>query len=237
MRYVSIPKGGTLSQIAQQEHISLKALLFTNANLDPRRIQIGQKIAIPETEEDLLAVAEVHKEHIHKTIEKKPEKEVGNEPKQCKKCSKTWDKYTNRRLEKLHPKIKCKAFDFINEVERKTKIKLRVVQGLRTIQQQNALYAQGRTKPGTIVTKAPGGRSYHNYGLAIDVAEVRRGKIIWNLNWKKVVPIAKKYGFEWGGEWRSFKDKPHFQITFGYTTKQLFHKYKKGEVENGYVKL
>ena len=86
MRYVSIPKGGTLSKIAQQEHIPLKALLFTNANLDPRRIQIGQKIAIPETEDDLLAVAEVHKERIHKTIENKPEKEVGNEPKRRCEC-------------------------------------------------------------------------------------------------------------------------------------------------------
>ena len=87
MRYVSIPKGGTLSKIAQQEHIPLKALLFTNANLDPRRIQIGQKIAVPETEDDLLAVAEVHKERIHKTIESKPEKDVGNEPKRrCGKC-------------------------------------------------------------------------------------------------------------------------------------------------------
>ena len=93
MRYVSIPKGGTLSKIAQQEHIPLKALLFTNANLDPRRIQIGQKIAVPETEDDLLAVAEVHKERIHKTIESKPEKEVGNEPKRrCKECNFVWSK-------------------------------------------------------------------------------------------------------------------------------------------------
>jgi len=94
MRYVSIPKGGTLSKIAQQEHIPLKVLLFTNANLDPRRIQIGQKIAIPETEDDLLAVAEVHKERIRKTIESKPEKDVGNEPKRrCKQdCSKKFHK-------------------------------------------------------------------------------------------------------------------------------------------------
>ena len=64
------------------------------------------------------------------------------------------------RLEKLHPKIKCKAFDFINEVQKRTGIKLRVVQGLRTIAEQNKLYAKGRTKPGKIVTKAPGGCSY-----------------------------------------------------------------------------
>ena len=45
------------------------------------------KIAIPETEDDLLAAAEVHKERIRKTIESKPEKDVGNEPKRrCKKC-------------------------------------------------------------------------------------------------------------------------------------------------------
>jgi len=91
--------------------------------------------------------------------------------------------------------------------------------------------------PEKIVTKAPGGCSYHNYGLAIDVAEVRKGRIIWNLDWNKVVPIAKKYGFEWGGNWKKFKDRPHFQITFGYTTKQLLKKVKNNEMENGYVKL
>jgi len=90
MRYVEIAKGGTLSKIAKQEGIPLKAILFTNANLDPRRIQIGQKIAIPETEDDLLASAQTHIKKIHKTIDKKPDKEVGNEPKKCEKCEFNW---------------------------------------------------------------------------------------------------------------------------------------------------
>ena len=47
---------------------------------------------------------------------------------------------------------------------------LRITQGLRTIREQDELYAQGRTKPGKIVTKAQGGSSWHNYGLAFDVA-------------------------------------------------------------------
>lgn len=66
-----------------------------------------------------------------------------------------------------------------NEVESKHGIKLRVAQATRTIAQQNALYAQGRTAPGRIVTNAKGGESYHNYGLAIDVIEIKNGKTNW----------------------------------------------------------
>lgn len=49
--------------------------------------------------------------------------------------------------------------------------------------------------------------------------------------------VESEYGFEWGGNWTSFKDMPHFQITFGYTTSELFNLYTRGDVEEGYVVL
>ena len=108
-----------------------------------------------------------------------------------------------------------------------------ITQGMRTIAQQNALYAQGRSKPGPIVTNAPGGTSYHNYGLAVDFALLMPdgNSVSWNMthdldrdkkaDWQEVVTVAKHIGFEWGGDWTSFIDNSHLQITFGLTIDQL----------------
>ncbi|WP_149093432.1 M15 family metallopeptidase [Paenibacillus terrae] len=105
-----------------------------------------------------------------------------------------------------------------------------ITQGLRTIDEQNGLYAQGRTKPGQIVTNARGGYSYHNFGVAIDFALLLPdGKnVSWDMrrdgdgdgiaDWDEVVAEAKRIGWNWGGDWRSFKDYPHFEMTFGLST-------------------
>lgn len=121
-------------------------------------------------------------------------------------------------------KISCAAKNFINEVDKSMGIKLRVIQGYRTYAEQDALYAQGRTTKGNKVTNAKGGQSNHNFGLAIDVAEIKNGTIDWNEQetvLAKVAPIGKKWGFEWGGDWKSFKDKPHFEMMFGKSLSQL----------------
>ena len=74
---------------------------------------------------------------------------------------------TNRRIRELHPRLGIAARQFINTVEGELGIQLRITQGYRSIAEQDALYAQGRTAPGEIVTNARGGQSYHNYGLAL----------------------------------------------------------------------
>ena len=95
--------------------------------------------------------------------------------------------------------------------------------GYRTWAEQNALYAQGRVKPGRIVTNARGGESNHNYACAADCTFVVNGKPTWegNLPWDLYGKTAKKYGFVWGGDWKSFPDRPHIEMTFGYTIPQL----------------
>lgn len=152
------------------------------------------------------------------------------------------------RINKLHPKLRSEALDIYNECRGRLTGKAApiVVQGLRTIAEQNALYAQGRTKPGPIVTKAKGGLSLHNYGLAIDYALVIDGKTIsWKFktdydndkiaDFSEVVQIHKEYGWEWGGDWK-FVDQPHFQKTFGYNVRQLLDLHNKRLVDkNGYV--
>lgn len=134
----------------------------------------------------------------------------------------TWDRFTDQRIRHLDGRIQGPATNFINRVHNELGINLRVVQGLRTIQEQNDLYAQGRTRPGLIVTRARGGQSFHNFGLAIDVAIVNpNGALNWNSVSPQVVEIARQEGFEWGGSWQGFPDRPHFQMTFGETLEHL----------------
>lgn len=104
-----------------------------------------------------------------------------------------------------------------------------ITQGLRTIPEQDGLYAQGRTTKGQIVTNAKGGYSYHNFGVAIDFALLLPdGGVSWDTkrdgdcdgiaDWDRVVADAKRLGWEWGGDWASFLDLPHLQMTFGLST-------------------
>jgi len=134
----------------------------------------------------------------------------------------TWDKYTNKRILTLHPQIRERVELFVNRVEKELGIKVRVTQAIRTFEEQNKLYSKGRTKVGIIVTNVKGGDSYHNYGLAFDICIIKDKKADFNIT-PEIAKIAEEIGFEWGGNWKSFKDKPHFQMTFGYTCKQLMN--------------
>jgi peptidoglycan L-alanyl-D-glutamate endopeptidase CwlK len=152
--------------------------------------------------------------------------------------TRVWDFISEQRINTLHPMIRNEARAFINDCETQG-IKLRVTAGFRSIDEQNKLYAKGRTEPGKVVTNARGGQSFHNYGLALDVVEMKDGVTpLWNnTNWEKIGSIGKKYGFEWGGDWTSFTDKPHFQKTFGNDLAQLQARYNAGNLPGGYVAL
>lgn len=149
------------------------------------------------------------------------------------------DQISIDRIKKLHPDAIGLFQRFIEEAENTLDITLRVTQGLRTFEEQNELYAQGRTKPGSKVTNAKGGQSFHNYGISVDLVEMKNGQPNWNFDFKKLKPIAEKYGIEWGGDFKSIVDKPHFQLSFGYTWQQLLEKYNKKEFIPGtkFVKL
>lgn len=131
------------------------------------------------------------------------------------------DQISTVRLSLLHPKARDTFKTFIEQAETALNTTLRITQGLRTIEEQNALYAQGRTKPGKVVTNAKGGSSYHNYGLAIDVVELVNGQPNWHFDYVQLKPFADKLGIVWGGTFRSIVDKPHFEISFGRKPSEL----------------
>jgi len=166
------------------------------------------------------------------------------------------DQITLDRIATLHPKIRQKTLDaytFINNKLLGKGVRLRFAYTTRTIEEQNELYAQGRTKLFDAkgnrlgkVTQAKGGESIHNYHLAFDIVlllDKNNDGIFesasWDTvldfdkdktsDWMEVVKYFKSIGYTWGGDWK-FKDKPHFVMTFGHTWRTLKAKLDKGDV-------
>jgi peptidoglycan L-alanyl-D-glutamate endopeptidase CwlK len=92
-------------------------------------------------------------------------------------------------------------------------IGVKIICGTRTDAEQTALYAQGRTTPGPVVTDAPAGYSNHNFGIAFDVGIFNGGVYLDESPlYAKVGALGRTLGLEWGGDWASFTDLPHFQL-------------------------
>jgi len=109
-------------------------------------------------------------------------------------------------LQGVHSTIAQKALQMI-ELAKQEGYQIQVTQGLRTFAQQDKLYKQ-RPK----VTNAPGGFSFHNYGIAVDFCFIVGGDISWDEKlYKNLGRWASRVGLEWGGNWK-FSDKPHCQL-------------------------
>lgn len=129
----------------------------------------------------------------------------------------------SRKLEDLLPPVRERVERMIADCKAEG-IDLLVTSTYRDNASQDALYAQGRTAPGRIVTNARSGQSYHNYRCAVDVVPIRNGKAIWNAKdpvWQRIGALGKAAGLEWAGDWKRFKEFPHFQYTGGLTLAQL----------------
>lgn len=157
------------------------------------------------------------------------------------------DKITQDRIKTLHPAIQADVESIINEcndrLKGKVKMMVRIAEAFRTWQEQDAIYAKGRTAPGAIVSYAKGGDSMHNYGLAVDIVFMfdRDNNGTWEeaswdffkdhdgdgeVDFNEVDFVFKKYGFSGlykadGKRW----DFPHFQRTFGLTIAEMKKRY------------
>lgn len=125
-------------------------------------------------------------------------------------------------FENLMPEFSERLRDFVMEANYQG-IACDVFCGYRSPQEQDKLYAQGRGVPGTIITDAPGGKSWHNWGVAADVVPLdQNGQWTWDVPdtvWKALADIADAQGLEWGGAWSgnaaALGDTDHFQLTAG----------------------
>jgi peptidoglycan L-alanyl-D-glutamate endopeptidase CwlK len=129
----------------------------------------------------------------------------------------------SRSIDDLLPVVKEKVKKFV-ALCKGDGIELLITSTYRDNESQNALYAQGRTEPGKIVTNAKGGQSFHNYRCAVDVVPLVNGKPDWDGThpiWAKIGNYGKLAGLEWAGEWTRFKELAHFQYTGGLTLSDL----------------
>lgn len=160
------------------------------------------------------------------------------------------DKKTLDNIKLVHPRLRDEVMEIYKEIcsALTGRAGCRFIYTLRTFAEQDALYAQGRTKPGKVVTKAKGGLSYHNYGLAVDIVLLvdkdgngTYDELKWDTDtdfdgdklsdWMEIVEIFKQHGWSWGGDWR-FTDYPHFQKTFGKSVRDLLALYNAKKVDN-----
>lgn len=113
----------------------------------------------------------------------------------------------------------------------KTGVHVVILSGTRTYAEQNKLFAL-RPK----VTNAHGGQSNHNFGSAVDVGLFKDGKYLTGANaaedksYSDFAQLVKAqvHDIEWGGDWASFKDKPHFQYTTGKTLTEIRKSFEQG---------
>jgi peptidoglycan LD-endopeptidase CwlK len=140
------------------------------------------------------------------------------------------DDYSQRptlnSLSALDPYVRTLAQRFLTLCAQNG-LTITILSVFRSWDDQDALYAQGRTAPGPIVTDAMGGDSYHNWGLAFDCAPLTDGKVDYSNTalFTRMGRLGEQVGLEWGGNWTTYKisliDMPHFQYTFGLSTQAL----------------
>jgi peptidoglycan L-alanyl-D-glutamate endopeptidase CwlK len=126
----------------------------------------------------------------------------------------------SRKIEDLQPLLQVKARYWLSLCEKEwplADVDVLITNTLRTSAEQAELYAQGRSKPGKVVTWAKPGSSAHNFGLAFDFVPLRFGKPVWGTKgadlalWQRCGQLGEQLGLEWGGRWTKV-DMPHFQI-------------------------
>lgn len=138
------------------------------------------------------------------------------------------DSRSEKNIASLLPKAQAEARRFLAAIIA-AGIEARIISGNRTWAEQDALYDQGRTKPGKVVTNAPGGYSNHNFGIAWDIGIFEGGKYVEESpKYAQAGIIAKEMDLEWGGDWHSIRDEPHFQIRTSFTVSELRDRYLRG---------
>lgn len=160
------------------------------------------------------------------------------------------DQITLQRINTLHPKIREEVLELYKIANNKylgKGVRLRFSHTSRTFEEQDKLYAQGRTKPGKKVTNAKGGQSIHNYHLAFDIVllydkdgDGKFEEVSWDTkrdgdkdgiaDWLEVTKVFTSAGYTNGFITNGKKwDLPHFQKDFGLSWKQMQSKINKGD--------
>ena len=161
------------------------------------------------------------------------------------------DKITLSRIETAHPAVRAQLREIYSDICKRLtgRAQCRFTEVLRSSARQAELYAQGRSKPGKIVTNAKAWESAHQFGLSVDVVLILDGKeASWDTvcdydkdgiaDWLEMVMVFESHGWTWYGRNKKFREAPHFENLLGHTIKELDHLRLKSKVDaDGYLIL
>ena len=122
------------------------------------------------------------------------------------------DDHSEKCIATLLPEVRFIARALVQKAAQNG-ITIKIVSGLRSYAEQDALYAKGRTIAGAKVTNAKGGHSNHNFGIAFDIGVFEGNRYrSQSAKYKAVGVLGMDLGLEWGGNWTTIRDQPHFQL-------------------------
>lgn len=144
----------------------------------------------------------IYAEIVKPTVEGKPPGEAID----------TVDAQSEKKIATLLPEVQPFARTLVQKAAL-SEIRIKIISGLRTYEEQDELYAKGRTTPGPKVTNARGGYSNHNFGIAFDIGVFEGQKYLGDsVKYKAVGALGTDLGLEWGGNWKTITDQPHYQL-------------------------
>lgn len=220
-----VSAGETLIAIAKHHGVTLKSLMDANPQIkDMNKIRVGQLISVPSS----LALTPAAPPPVVPVVPAAPPSQPAAPPAPAGAAADSaafavMDK--RGKAKRLHPVFRERLVMLAEALARRG-MQAMITDGLRTVAEQDALFAQGRTKPGAKVTNARGGQSNHNYGLAVDMYPFIGGKIFvdvprgasvefrrtFNAVQDAIGEEAERLGLFWGARFRGIVDTPHVQL-------------------------
>lgn len=143
-----------------------------------------------------------------------------------------FDRRTEQQISSLSIRAQREARNFMQRALSRG-VNVKIISGTRTYKEQNLLYRQGRFgNPGPIVTRARGGRSNHNFGIAWDIGIFKEdGSYSTDESDYNAVAQYATGSLVWGGVWESFPDSPHYQLqTVKTTMAWVRSRFENGEI-------
>jgi peptidoglycan LD-endopeptidase CwlK len=149
----------------------------------------------------------------------------------------TFDQRTESNIRTILPQTQRAARSFLTRAKNNfAGFDVRILSGSRTYAEQDQLYKKGRFgNPPPKVTNARGGQSNHNFGIAWDVGIFQNGKYLTGDTkaeaaiYKQLASTAKTDDLEWGGDWTSIVDMPHYQLKLDLTLAQVRKRFESGK--------
>lgn len=147
-----------------------------------------------------------------------------------------FDSRSESNIRTILPDSQRAARAFLTRAQGLADYEVRIISGSRTYAEQNLLYRKGRYgNPPPIVTKARGGQSNHNFGIAWDVGIFQNGKYLTGDSpaeakiYKQLSAIVLTGDLEWGGNWKSIQDMPHYQLKLDLNLEEVRSRFEAGK--------